>query len=137
MTLAIDKVVPVASAIIRNKEGKILMLQRSNVSSYADYWQLVEGKLEEGETISQALKREIQEEIGATALELDINTVFYKDVPVKDKIYLAFRIIFEVKIDSEKIKLSNEHKNFGWFNRDEALNLLLDPSVKEIVEKLF
>lgn len=137
MSLTIDKVVSLASAIIQNKEGKLLLLQRSGVASYPDHWQLVEGKLEESENILEALKREIYEETGTSVSDININTVFHKDLDAKGLRYLAFRIVFKVKIDSEDIELSDEHKAFGWFTKDEALKLSLLPGIEEIIKNCF
>lgn len=136
MSTTIDKIVPIASAVIKNKEGKVLLLQRSEIASYPDHWQLVEGKLEESEKVDLALKREIQEEVGATVKIMNINTIFHNELPAKGQNYLAFRVVFEVELESEEIKISEEHKSFGWYTKEEALALQLLPGVEEVVKKL-
>ncbi len=134
--MVIDKVLVIATSIIKNTKGKILLIQRSEKSSYPSYWQLVEGKLEKGESPSEALKREVEEEIGVSVLQLEINSVIYNEIEAKGLKYLCFRIVFETIISSKKIKISDEHTSFGWFNKDEVAKLLLLPGTGEVLENL-
>jgi len=50
-------------AIIRDAEGKILLIRRTG-KNFNGYWGLVSGMVEWGETVEQALRREVMEEIG-------------------------------------------------------------------------
>ena len=50
-------------AIIRNEEGKILLIHRTG-KNFNGYWGLVSGMIEWGENAESALKREVKEEIG-------------------------------------------------------------------------
>ncbi len=49
------------AGILRNKDGKILICERLNVPGA---WQFPQGGVDGGETLEQALEREIWEEIG-------------------------------------------------------------------------
>ena len=63
------KVVEVAAAILlrTTEEGvEYLLAQRPEGKVYAGYWEFPGGKVEAGETLRQALVREIQEELGVT-----------------------------------------------------------------------
>ena len=133
--MTIDKIILIASSVIKNST-KVLLLQRGDDSSYPNHWQLPEGKLEEGEILAIALKREIKEEIGGEVSSLKFQTVFYTDLEAKGQQYLAIRAIFKAKLKSNEIKLSHEHKNYRWFSKKEALNLPLLPGIKEVLEKL-
>ncbi|MFY7865193.1 NUDIX domain-containing protein [Roseateles sp.] len=47
-------------------EGRFLLTSRPEGKVYAGYWEFPGGKLERGETVEQALRRELQEELGIT-----------------------------------------------------------------------
>lgn len=56
-------VVEVAVGVLCNQDFAILLGQRPNGKPYAGYWEFPGGKIETGETVSQALARELLEEI--------------------------------------------------------------------------
>lgn len=47
-----------------NEKNEVLISLRQNRADYNDYWEYPGGKVEKGETIDQALVREIKEELG-------------------------------------------------------------------------
>lgn len=59
-------VVDVAVGVLIAPDGKFLLTSRPPGKVYAGYWEFPGGKLEAGETVEQALRRELQEEIGVT-----------------------------------------------------------------------
>ena len=58
--------VQVAVGVLIRSDDSFLLTSRPEGKAYAGYWEFPGGKLEVGETIAQALKRELQEEIGIT-----------------------------------------------------------------------
>lgn len=58
------KNVNVAAAIITREDGSFLLGQRAADTFYPGYWEFPGGKVEEGESPEQALKRELKEELG-------------------------------------------------------------------------
>lgn len=50
----------------QGREGRFLLTSRPEGKVYAGYWEFPGGKLEAGETVEQALKRELHEELGIT-----------------------------------------------------------------------
>ena len=56
------------------KDNKILMILRKNKPD-SGYYNLVGGRMEEGETVPQAIIREIQEETGLNVKKEDVNVV--------------------------------------------------------------
>jgi len=134
--MVIDKVLVIASAIIKNKQRKVLLLQRSEKSSYPGYWQLVEGKLEKDEDPSEALKREIEEETGLIASNLELSSVFFNEIEAKGLKYLTFRILFNANVNLKEIKTSDEHISFGWYDKNKAFKLRLLPGTEDLLNKL-
>ena len=59
-------VVDVAVGVLIAPDGRFLLTSRPVGKVYAGYWEFPGGKLEAGETVEQALRRELQEEIGVT-----------------------------------------------------------------------
>lgn len=47
-------------------EGRFLLTSRPEGKPYAGYWEFPGGKLERGESVEQALRRELHEELGIT-----------------------------------------------------------------------
>ena len=56
--------VQVAVGVLVRTDGAFLLTSRPEGKAYAGYWEFPGGKLEAGETIEEALRRELQEEIG-------------------------------------------------------------------------
>ena len=60
------KVVEVAVGVLIRPDGQFLLTSRPPGKVYEGYWEFPGGKLESGESVEQALRRELQEEIGIT-----------------------------------------------------------------------
>lgn len=133
----IDKVLIIASAIIKNKKNEILLLKRKETKTFQNCWQFPEGKLEDEESPLYALRREIKEEIRAKIKSAELKTISQTTLHAKGIKYLAFRLIYQVKLFNAKdIKLSSEHSEYGWFNEKDFNNLKLLPGTKEAIEKI-
>ena len=60
------KIIDVAVGILMQEDGSFLMTTRPAGKVYAGYWEFPGGKIERGETLADALRRELIEEIGIT-----------------------------------------------------------------------
>jgi 8-oxo-dGTP diphosphatase len=60
--------VDVAVGILMRPNGDVLLAQRPEGKPYEGYWEFPGGKVEAGEEISAALKREFLEELGITII---------------------------------------------------------------------
>ena len=58
--------VQVAVGVLVRSDDAFLLTSRPKGKAYAGYWEFPGGKLEVDETVEQALRRELQEEIGIT-----------------------------------------------------------------------
>ena len=58
--------VDVAVGVLIDAEGRFLLTSRPEGKVYAGYWEFPGGKLEAGESVESALRRELHEELGIT-----------------------------------------------------------------------
>lgn len=58
--------VDVAVGVLIDADGNFLLTSRPEGKVYAGYWEFPGGKVEPGENIEQALRRELHEELGIT-----------------------------------------------------------------------
>ena len=74
-------VVDVAVGVLIRPNGDFLLTSRPAGKVYAGYWEFPGGKLEPGETVLQALQRELQEELGITTLQAAVWRTELVDYP--------------------------------------------------------
>ena len=63
-------VTEVAVGVLVQPDGRFLLTSRPDGKVYAGYWEFPGGKLEAGESVAQALTRELHEELGIEALSV-------------------------------------------------------------------
>jgi|SRR3989344_740810 len=126
----------VAVEAVIEKDGKILITQRSFERPHAPgEWEILTGRVDQGETFEEALEREVMEEVG---LEVEMiqpfNTFhFYRGSEKAEHLGVSFWCkyrIGEVKLDKK------EQINYKWATPDEELKLIIDPSIKSSVERI-
>ena len=67
--------------LIREGDGALLLSTRPQGKPYAGYWEFPGGKIEPGESVEQALRRELQEELGITIASAEAWKVTEHDYP--------------------------------------------------------
>lgn len=112
--------------IFRERSGELefLLLKRASYQYYPNLWQMVSGKIKEGEKAYQTALREIKEETNLVPEKLwiapNINS-FYSP----DDEYISLIPVFAAKVNPDsEVVISSEHSEFKWVNKDEAKNLL-------------
>ncbi len=99
----------VAVGVLIRPDGAFLLTSRPAGKAYEGYWEFPGGKLEKDETVEQALKRELQEELGITigpATPWKSETVDYPHALVR----LNFCKVFSWTGDLEM----REAQSFAW-----------------------
>ncbi len=56
--------VEVAAGVLIRRDGRFLLASRPAGKPYASYWEFPGGKVEGGESVAEALARELHEELG-------------------------------------------------------------------------
>lgn len=116
------KIIVWVGALLQNKEGKFLFLKRHKDEAWGGMWQLPGGKMEWGELPIDTLNRELKEEISVTKLQgepelLGTHTSFIKIHGID---YHALQLIYKANLDSDNIRISEEHDDFIWMSIDDA-----------------
>ena len=81
--------VDVAVGVLIDPEGRFLLTSRPESKVYAGYWEFPGGKLEAGESVEDALRRELHEELG-----IDIGPVAPWHVELIDYPHARVRLHF-------------------------------------------
>jgi 8-oxo-dGTP diphosphatase len=104
-------VVEVAVGVLIRPDGAFLLTSRPEGKPYAGYWEFPGGKLEAGESVEQALRRELQEELGIDiggAQPWKIEMVDYPHALVRLHFCKVFQWAGELQM--------REAQNFSWQN---------------------
>jgi len=115
-------IVALKAIVVHN--GKALIVQRADGETYSGQWEFVGGKLEFGEDLEVALRREVHEEAG---LEVTQSKLLYATsfMPHATKHVVFLTYLCEVVSDS--VVLSAEHQAFEWANVARLREMLLQP----------
>ena len=102
-------IVEVAVGVLIQPNGDFLLTTRPHGKVFAGYWEFPGGKLEAGETVEQALARELHEELG-----IEIGTAHLWRTEVMDyphaRVRLHFCKVFEWRGEFEM----REHQTMAW-----------------------
>ncbi|PKP58053.1 DNA mismatch repair protein MutT [Candidatus Atribacteria bacterium HGW-Atribacteria-1] len=145
------------SALIINKEGKILLINHRKLG----IWLYPGGHIEQGETPDEAVVREVKEETG-----LNVKIISDKDDTLSDSkadvyalhnpyvilcekintinrtnehyhIDLAYLCKIDCKEDSEIYYNPRESCGIGFFGLEDLYNINLFPNFRKLLEKVF
>jgi 8-oxo-dGTP diphosphatase len=114
--------ITVAAAII-SANGKVFIAKRKPPGRMPGLWEFPGGKVEEGETPEDCLKRELHE-------ELDIDVVVGDHVGTnlhEYDFYTVELMVYRTKIVTGEIKL-NDHADMAWVSADEIGEFELAPA---------
>jgi ADP-ribose pyrophosphatase YjhB (NUDIX family) len=129
-----NALVPGASAIVADNEGRILLQRRSDNGR----WALPGGVMDIGESIAEAIAREVQEETGLTVeperivgVYTDPGHVFaYDDGEVRQQ----FSICFACRMVGGEVRPSTESTEVRFFPAADIDALNMHPSIRLRIE---
>ncbi|MBN2130567.1 MAG: NUDIX domain-containing protein [Sedimentisphaerales bacterium] len=112
---------PTVGALIFNAEGKLFLMQSHK---WKGKYVLPGGHIELGESMLEALKREVKEE---TNLDIhDIEFVCFQEFVYDERFWQHRHFIFfdyACKTDSTDVKLNSEAEAYVWVTLEEAAEL--------------
>jgi mutator protein MutT len=112
--------VPVVAAVIC-REGRYLVCRRPLDKRHGGLWEFPGGKVKAGETRSEALGRELAEELALEAVELGAVLLSTSDS--------ASQFVIEfVEAVASGAPVLREHSELGWFTATELVELPLAPA---------
>lgn len=126
----------VVGAFIQNQKGEIALFKSSK---WDDIWLPPGGHVNYGETLEDAVRREVREEVGAEVNEIKLIRFgeLIEDPHFYRKAHLIF-FHFLCQLKDDGFKLDNhEIINYKWFSIDEILKSEeIDSWAKESVRKI-
>lgn len=123
-----------AAYLVLRHEGKVLFAQRQNTGYCDGQWGLPAGHVEAGETFTQALSREMKEELGIVLSTNDLHFLHANHRKAEDRSERV-NAFFEANVWSGEIKNMEPEKcaELGWFSLD-AMPENTIPYVRETLE---
>jgi 8-oxo-dGTP diphosphatase len=128
-------------AVILQKNKALVLKEldvRDNTTSLYD---LPGGRIEDNESIEEALKRELKEEINVSNFIL--GPIIYAQRHPYLNINGASRMLlyYEVDIKNAKIKLSEEHTSFQWISKKDLAEIIknkdkMHSGIRTVLEKV-
>ena len=118
------KTVDVAVGVLIKPNGDFLLTSRPPGKVYEGYWEFPGGKLEAGETVEQALRRELIEEIGIT-----IGGATAWKVELVDYPHALVRLNFCKVVDWTGELQMREGQSFSWQNLPVAVQPVLPGTI--------
>lgn len=125
-------IVELAGCILKNKQGKILLLHRSTATR--QQWEIPGGKLEPSETPHDAAIREIKEELGII-VKIE-KLVAKKDFMQDDKSYSYTWFQARVILGDPKVMEPDIFDDMTYFSLNEMHKISLSSGVKTLVAVL-
>lgn len=122
--------IPVVTALMR-KNGKILLGLRPVGETLAGAWEFPGGKIEQGESPEEALKRELQEELGVEAEVGELRLVHTHSYGERGVLLLFYDVNFW-KGEPKTVY----HDDLRWVDAEELEKIQIPEANRNILTKL-
>jgi 8-oxo-dGTP diphosphatase len=119
----------VGAAVI--EQGRLLACARAAPPELAGRWEFPGGKVEDGESETEALVRECEEEIG---VKIDVGARIGEDIPL-GRGWAILRVYLARLLDGQRPQ-ALEHAELRWLSRDELFSVDWLPADAPIVASL-
>jgi len=122
---------PTVGALILNQEGKVFLMSSPK---WKGKYIIPGGHIEVGETIEQALKREIKEETNLNIF--DIQFISFQEFIFGEDFHEKRHFIFldyVCRTKDAEVVLDKEGSEYVWVSLDEALKMPIDPYTRTTI----
>ncbi|MBI3460354.1 NUDIX domain-containing protein [Candidatus Acetothermia bacterium] len=120
------------------RDGQLLLLRESVEPSW---WEIPGGRIDVGEEAlppEEVLQRELREELGTDfRYRIDLPLVTWIRPPHGDRKQFAFLVGFLCRTEGGEIRLSDEHSELRWVDRDSWQDLSLAPGYEWALEEFW
>jgi 8-oxo-dGTP pyrophosphatase MutT (NUDIX family) len=125
-----NSIVPAVAAIVRNERGELLMIERTDNG----LWAIPGGAQDIGESVIDAVKREVREETGINVEVTELSGIYsdprhvivYDDGEVRQE----FSLCFHAKPTGGKFRTNSEARRVQWVSPSQLDSLNIHPSMR-------
>jgi len=124
--------------LIRNSRGEYLFIRRSTILATdisEPSWDIPGGRIEPDEYLPEALKREVQEEIGHDIQSIPV-LIAAQDIFVSTKGLHVVRLTYTLEENVDDIALSDEHEEYAWVHESQLETGIAEPYLAEVLMQL-
>ena len=140
----------IVTGLIFSKDGKLLQARKNPKGGgvYADCWHIPGGGSEAGESLEQALTREMREEVGLDLSVLTITLVddigrgiSEKTLPTGEKVscemkFYIYRVDLPTDAADTKVTVGDDIQQYRWTELAELTTLKITPPSTELFKRL-
>lgn len=124
----------VVGVVVPN-HNQVLLLQRLSNDTYPNMFEIPGGEVEDGETLSDAVKRELYEETGLEMLEIKRYIGRFDYESNSGKKVRQFNFLVSTK--DQQVKWHPEHQKFAWISNEDIKSYEMTPEMFQTVSSLF
>lgn len=133
-----NKIQEITACAFIHKDGKLFIARRASSKSFLPgVYELPGGRVEFGETMEEALKREIQEEF---KFDIEVGKPFHVFTYTwKENTMHTVEVVYYAKMSNpnHQIELDpTDHSEFQWITKDEVLNFFDKKDQESIAIKM-
>ena len=124
---------PIATALIFNPAEEILLIKSHK---WKDQYVIPGGHIELGESIKDALKREVKEETGLAIKQIRficLHQFIFDHAYWKKRHFISFN--FAAQTSSRKVKLNSEAEEYIWVSLGKALKLPIGSYTRQTIKQ--